>query len=133
MSKEIIDVDYKEVKDATEATQATQTEQNGTETNTVQKEQTKITDRLLSFGKKIARPAAGAALIGTMAYIGYRVLKGNPAPVIPDSIRNKVSGSITLEGIDPMTDLNGEQQEQLNDIKTNLKEFVDEVNGETTE
>lgn len=129
--KDIIDVDYKEVK-SVEETQATQTEQEETKAET--KAEAKITDRVRSFGKKFVRPAAGALLIGTMAYLGYRALKGgNSAPVIPDSIRNRVTGTITLEGVDPMTDLSGEQQEQLNDIKTNLKEFVDGVNGETSD
>ncbi len=125
MAKEVFDVDFTEVnQDGTDTTQTAQ-EEKKEET----KKEEKFTDRLVKFGKKVARPAAAALVIGTVAYIGYRTIKGEPK-VLPESIRNRVGGEINLTGIDP-TDLTGEQQEQLEEIKGDLQDFVNDVNGET--
>lgn len=126
MNKEVIDVDFTEVnQDGTEKAQTAQ-EEKKEET----KKEEKFTDRLVKFGKKVARPAATALVIGTVVYIGYRTIKGDQPKVLPDSIRSRVGGEINLTGIDP-TDLTGEQQEQLEEIKGDLQDFVNDVNGET--
>lgn len=123
-NKEVIDVDFTEVKtDGTKETETTSTEKPEGTTETAEKQPNVI----IRIGKKYGKPIAFTALAGAVVYGIHKAVKaykGIPASIKDDS-SNKLYTVIT--GSVPKDSLNEDELGRWNEAVDQLRTVMDEA------